>query len=143
MRVVSELNVTVVAGAGVSALGGAVPASASGGFHGGATSWTCVAHGVGPSGENSAGTGEVKPAGLEQGATLGGGIGRSWPRMCTAPSTRPDTVTATRSGTARLPRVRSVGTIDAVGGSGRRDVEPKAATGAWRAHPVATFRHRG
>ena len=59
LRVVPELSVTVVTGAGVSALGGAAPASASGGFHGGATSWMRVAQGVGPSKENSAGTGGV------------------------------------------------------------------------------------
>src|SRR5690242_19223707 len=119
MRVVPELSVTVVTGAGVSALGGAAPASASGGFHGGATSWTCVAHGVGPSRENSAGTGDANTGWLGAGGGVGtGGVGQSWPRTCTAPSTRPNTVTTTRPGMACLTRVRGVETGDAVGGSG-------------------------
>src|SRR5688500_5767744 len=57
MRVVPELSVMVVTGAGVSAFEGAAPVSALSGFQGGATSWTCVAHRIGPSRENSAGKG--------------------------------------------------------------------------------------
>src|SRR6218665_439722 len=119
MRVVPERSVTVVTGAEVSAFEGAAPVSASGGFQGGATSWTCVSQGVGSPRKNSVGKGDVNTGWPGDGGGVGaGGVGRSWSRKNSAPTTSPTMATATRSSAVRLTRVRSVGTVEAAGSSG-------------------------